>query len=125
MDTVRATLSQLQERHIEISLDDFGTGYSSLSYLKQLPIDTLKIDKSFIDSLTQDGDASLVEAIIQIANSLAMTVVAEGVETEMQRSWLQQLGCGAIQGYFISPPMDSGAAETFMRTFHLHAGHPS
>jgi EAL domain-containing protein (putative c-di-GMP-specific phosphodiesterase class I) len=56
---------------------------------------------------------------------LAMTVVAEGVETEMQRSWLQQLGCGAIQGYFISPPMDSGAAETFMRNFHLHAGHPS
>ncbi|RZM75699.1 EAL domain-containing protein [Leptolyngbya iicbica] len=120
IDSVRETLAQLKQRQIEISLDDFGTGYSSLSYLKQLPIDTLKIDKSFIDSLTEDGDASLVEAIIQIANSLTMTVVAEGVETAMQRSRLQQLGCGAIQGYLISPPMDGAAAENFMRTFQPH-----
>lgn len=117
VDAVLSTLSQLKQRQIEISLDDFGTGYSSLSYLKQFPIDTLKIDKSFVDSLERDGDASLVQAIIQIANSLEMTVVAEGVETLSQQAWLQKLGCGAIQGYLISPPLDVAAAEHFMHTF--------
>lgn len=117
VDTVLSTLSQLKRRQIDISLDDFGTGYSSLSYLKQFPIDTLKIDKSFVDSLERDGDASLVEAIIQIANSLKMTVVAEGVETLTQQAWLQKLECDAIQGYLISPPLDAAAAETFMLAF--------
>jgi len=115
---VLSTLSALKQRQIEVSLDDFGTGYSSLSYLKQFPIDTLKIDKSFVDSLEQDGDASIVEAIIQIANSLQMTVVAEGVETPAQQAWLQRLGCWAIQGYLISLPLDAPEAETFMQTFH-------
>lgn len=116
VDTVLSTLSQLKQRQIEISLDDFGTGYSSLSYLKQFPIDTLKIDKSFVDSLERDGDANLVEAIIQIASSLQMTVVAEGVETLAQEAWLRQLGCGAIQGYLISPPVYAPDAEKFIRS---------
>lgn len=114
---VLSTLSALKQRQIEVSLDDFGTGYSSLSYLKQFPIDTLKIDKSFVDHLEQDGDASIVEAIIQIANSLKMTVVAEGVETSAQQAWLQSLGCWAIQGYLMSPPLDAAKAEQFMQTF--------
>jgi len=117
IDAVLSTLSALKQRQIEVSLDDFGTGYSSLSYLKQFPIDTLKIDKSFVDSLEQDGDASIVEAIIQIAHSLQMTVVAEGVETPAQQAWLQRLGCWAIQGYLISPPLDAPEAEKFMQTF--------
>lgn len=117
-DAVLSTLSALKQRQIEVSLDDFGTGYSSLSYLKQFPIDTLKIDKSFVDSLEQDGDASIVEAIIQIANSLQMTVVAEGVETPAQQAWLQRLGCWAIQGYLISLPLDAPEAKQFMQTFH-------
>ncbi|MEM6713756.1 MAG: EAL domain-containing protein [Cyanobacteria bacterium P01_C01_bin.147] len=118
VDGVLATLTQLKERQIEISLDDFGTGYSSLSYLKQFPIDTLKIDKSFIDHLEHDGDASIVEAIIQISNSLKMKVVAEGVETPTQQAWLQKLGCRVIQGYLISPPLDAAAMNDFTHAFY-------
>ena len=116
VEAVLSTLSKLQERQIEISLDDFGTGYSSLSYLKQFPINTLKIDKSFVDSLEQASDTSLVAAIIQIANAFQMTVVAEGVETRSQQQWLNNLGCGAIQGYLIAPPLSATEAEAFMKT---------
>lgn len=115
IDAVLATLLKVKSRQIEISLDDFGTGYSSLSYLKQFPIDTLKIDKSFVDSLSHDGDSSLVEAIIQIANSLKMNTVAEGVETAMQRQWLQQLGCDAIQGYLIARPLPAHEIEAIIQ----------
>jgi EAL domain-containing protein (putative c-di-GMP-specific phosphodiesterase class I) len=114
IDVVLSTLAKLHDRHIEISLDDFGTGYSSLSYLKRFPIDTLKIDKSFVDSLERDRDASIVEAIIQIANSLHMSVVAEGVETVVQQQWLQRLNCDAIQGYLISPPLSAAEAEVWI-----------
>jgi len=114
IDVVLSTLSKLHDRRIEISLDDFGTGYSSLSYLKRFPIDTLKIDKSFVDSLERDQDASIVEAIIQIANSLNMSVIAEGVETLAQQQWLQRLGCDAIQGYLIAPPLSAAEAATWI-----------
>ncbi|HEY9890009.1 MAG TPA: EAL domain-containing protein [Candidatus Obscuribacterales bacterium] len=116
VDEVLSTLAQLRSRQIEVSLDDFGTGYSSLSYLKQFSINALKIDKSFVDSLQQDGDSSIVEAIIQIAQSLEMTVVAEGVETVAQQAWLKQLGCSALQGYLIAPPLWADEAEAFMKT---------
>mgnify|MGYP001791713534 FL=1 len=116
VEAVLSTLSKLQDRQIEISLDDFGTGYSSLSYLKRFPINTLKIDKSFVDSLEQASDTSLVAAIIQIANAFEMSVVAEGVETRSQQQWLTHLGCGAIQGYLIAPPLAAAEAEAFMKT---------
>ena len=119
VEAVLSTLSKLQDRQIEISLDDFGTGYSSLNYLKRFPINTLKIDKSFVDSLEQASDASLVAAIIQIANAFEMTVVAEGVETHSQQQWLAHLGCGAIQGYLIAPPLSAAEAEAFMQTAHF------
>ncbi len=100
------TLSILQETGIKISIDDFGTGYSSLGYLKRLPIDILKIDKSFIDDVTTNADdAALVVAIITLAHNLRLKVVAEGVETEDQLKFLQLLKCDEWQGYLFSKPV--------------------
>ncbi|MGQ4275846.1 putative bifunctional diguanylate cyclase/phosphodiesterase [Pseudidiomarina sp. E22-M8] len=99
-------MEELRDHNIQISLDDFGTGYSSLSYLKDLPLDTLKIDKTFIDDLTEDSrSANLVAGIIRIAHDLKIKVVAEGVEHEAQRALLQELGCDVIQGYLYSRPV--------------------
>ncbi|MEJ2685754.1 MAG: EAL domain-containing protein [Gammaproteobacteria bacterium] len=99
-------LRQLKNYGISVSLDDFGTGYSSLSYLKRFPIDTVKIDKSFITELTSDpDDAAIARAIIAMSHSLRMKVVAEGVETEGQLGFLQRHGCDAMQGYYFSRPL--------------------
>ena len=107
------TLRELQRLGIKISLDDFGTGYSSLSYLKRLPINILKIDKSFIDDVTVNpDDAALVEAIIALAHNLRLKVVAEGVETEQQLAFLQGLKCDEWQGYLYSKPVP---AEEFSK----------
>lgn len=114
---VLATLSTLQRQGIEISIDDFGTGYSSLSYLKQFSINALKIDRSFVENIDVDhDDVSIVKAIIQMAQSLGMRVIAEGVETEFQTLRLQQLGCDAIQGYWISPPLTADQAAALMHS---------
>jgi sensor c-di-GMP phosphodiesterase-like protein len=92
---------------VRVCLDDFGTGYSSLSYLKSLPIDVLKIDRSFVASLgSGDGvEEAIVQAILTMARSLRMEVVAEGVETEAQREWLKSRGCTKMQGYLFSRPL--------------------
>ncbi|WP_101759363.1 bifunctional diguanylate cyclase/phosphodiesterase [Oceanicoccus sp. KOV_DT_Chl] len=100
---VLATLNQLG---ISFSIDDFGTGYSSLAYLKQLPIDVLKIDKSFIDHCTEEGnDQAIVRSILSICNELGLTSVAEGVETALQQQLLQKMGCDLLQGYLFSRPI--------------------
>ncbi len=113
---VLATLSNLREQGVDIKIDDFGTGYSSLSYLKRFPINTLKIDQSFVENIDVDhDDVSIVKAIIQIAKSLGMTVIAEGVETEFQTYRLEQLGCDAIQGYWIAPPLPPHQVEAFIQ----------
>ncbi|MEP0968073.1 MULTISPECIES: EAL domain-containing protein [Cyanophyceae] len=113
---VLSTLSNLQEQGVDIKIDDFGTGYSSLSYLKCFPINTLKIDQSFVENIDVDhDDVSIVKAIIQIAKSLGMTVIAEGVETEFQNHRLEQLGCDAIQGYWIAPPLPPDQVEAFIQ----------
>lgn len=99
-------LNSLQQLGVKVSLDDFGTGYSSLNYLTQMPIDTLKIDKSFIDNIcTSEKDVQIAETIIQLAHSLDIKVVAEGVETEEQLSLLKARHCDIIQGYIFSPPL--------------------
>jgi EAL domain-containing protein (putative c-di-GMP-specific phosphodiesterase class I) len=99
-------LSNLQELGVKISLDDFGTGYSSLNYLTKMPIDTLKIDKSFIDNLcTYEKDAQIAESIIHLAHSLDIKVVAEGVESEDQLAVLRGKHCDIIQGFIFSQPL--------------------
>jgi diguanylate cyclase (GGDEF)-like protein len=108
-------LSRLKSMGINISIDDFGTGFSSLASLKRLPIDALKIDKSFVREATSDpDDAALVMAIITLAHNLRLKVVAEGVETEDQLRFLQLLRCDEIQGYFFSKPLP---AETLATVF--------
>jgi diguanylate cyclase (GGDEF)-like protein/PAS domain S-box-containing protein len=111
-----ATLDRLKAMNVRLEIDDFGTGYSSLSYLQRLPFDTLKIDRSFIRELSAgNGSRDIVRAILQLAHSLRLKVIAEGVETEEQLSSLRQLGCDYIQGFLLSKPVDAAAAEWFYR----------
>ncbi|MCO7226421.1 GGDEF domain-containing phosphodiesterase [Pleionea sp. CnH1-48] len=114
-DSVITTLNQLKEMGIQISIDDFGTGYSSLSYLKKLPIDTLKIDKAFIADFTQDDDIAITQAIISLANSLRLKVIAEGVENQEQLDFLKNAGCMQAQGYLIAPPMTAQECDIFIK----------
>ena len=99
-------LEQLRLLGVEIAIDDFGTGYSSLSYLKQLPIDTLKIDQTFIREIPHDADdMAIAEAVIAMGGALQLKVIAEGVETDKQVTFLRNKGCGYAQGYFFSRPL--------------------
>ena len=99
-----------------VSLDDFGTGYSSLTYLKQLPVDTIKIDKSFIDDITEDNTQSnLVNAIIEMAHILGLNVVAEGIEEIEQQDRLLESSCDLLQGYYISKPLPTEQAVNFLK----------
>ena len=108
-------LAQLKLRKIQVSIDDFGTGYSSLSRLHQFPIDTLKIDRSFVNQINQTGEnIEMVEAIIALAHSLGMDVVAEGIETAEQLTQLKQLQCEYGQGYLFSKPLNWRAAAALL-----------
>ena len=99
---------------LQISIDDFGTGYSSLGYLKELPIDKLKIDRSFVNDLPDDRNAAaIIRAIIQMGQSLGMTVVAEGVETVAQRDFLAAQGCDQLQGRLLGAPMQQADFEVW------------
>ena len=101
-------LTVLRDYGIKISLDDFGTGYSSLSYLKNLPLDTLKIDKSFIDTVTTDYNSKVImETIIYMAGKLGLDTIAEGVESKEQFEYLCNAGCCDIQGYYLGRPMSA------------------
>lgn len=103
-------LGQLKEMGIKVALDDFGTGYSSLNVLKHLPVDTLKIDKSFVrDCPHHHQDAAIVETMISLGQALNLTVVAEGIETAEQVDWLQGLGCDRLQGYYLAHPQPADA----------------
>lgn len=111
-------LHQLRELGIEINIDDFGTGYSNLSYLMQLPISTLKIDRSFISPIKENGEnIEIVEIIMMLARNLAMKVIAEGVETEAQLEQLKKLNCESAQGYFFSEPMEFEDVQHFLGKF--------
>ncbi|MEX0744434.1 MAG: sensor domain-containing phosphodiesterase [Phycisphaeraceae bacterium] len=117
IDQAVQTMRRLRDHDIALALDDFGTGYSSLNYLKRLPIDALKIDKSFIDELPHDQKAvDLVNGIIRIAHGLGLKVVGEGIESEAQHSLLQELGCDALQGYLFSRPVEADKALAFLES---------
>jgi EAL domain-containing protein (putative c-di-GMP-specific phosphodiesterase class I) len=106
VDTISRQLAALRSCGVKISVDDFGTGYSSLAYLRRLPIDEVKIDLTFVHALDREGPgASMVAAVVAIADSLGITTVAEGVETEEQAEVLTGLGCLEAQGYLFSPPV--------------------
>jgi diguanylate cyclase (GGDEF)-like protein len=114
-DQSEVLIEQFRERQIRVCLDDFGTGYSSLSYLQRLKVDTLKIDRSFIQDLDRNEDnLKIVEAIITLAHQLGMDVTAEGVETIDQIKQLQALGCEMAQGYFFAKPLDHDRAAQFL-----------
>ncbi|RLA73246.1 MAG: PAS domain S-box protein [Epsilonproteobacteria bacterium] len=114
-DKVITILQQISDRGIELSIDDFGTGYSSLSYLKYFPIDKLKIDQSFIENLPDDeDDAGIARAVIALAKSLNLKVIAEGVENEAQKKFLIENGCQNMQGYLYGKPMPSKEMETIL-----------
>ena len=106
MEVVVPKLRKLRQMGIRIAIDDFGTGYSSLSYLQQFPINTLKIDRTFVgDIRAEEGDASLIDAIVAMARGLRLDLVAEGVENRTQLRYLQAHGCEEVQGYIFSPPV--------------------
>ena len=109
-EAVSTKLGKLQDRGIRIALDDFGKGYSSLTYLKQLPVSMLKLDKLFIDDITDSKDNTFVEYIIMIGKSMGISVVAEGVEEEVQLQYLKDHGCDKIQGYLFSKPVPGDEA---------------
>jgi diguanylate cyclase (GGDEF)-like protein/PAS domain S-box-containing protein len=122
-DAAIATLRELKAMDIGLSVDDFGTGYSSLSYLKRLPIDTLKIDKSFVHDIPGDADdIAIAAAIITMAHSLGLKVVAEGVETAEQLAFLRAHRCDSMQGYYLSRPLPAEQFETLLQSGARLAG---
>jgi EAL domain-containing protein (putative c-di-GMP-specific phosphodiesterase class I) len=114
----QTTLASIKQMGIHISVDDFGTGYSSLAYLKRFPLDTLKIDRTFVKEVGIDpDDTAIVRAVIALARSLRLTVVAEGVETQEQLEFLRETLCEQAQGYLISRPLDGPAFEAWMAEY--------
>jgi len=125
-ETIRR-MRQLKGLGVGIAIDDFGTGYSSLSYLRRFPVDTVKIDKTFVDGLTRGADEiALVRAIVRLAHSLKVNTVAEGVEVEVQAKRLIRMGCDQAQGFYFARPMDAREATAFVvghTTISLWVGH--
>ena len=113
---VGRAMARLKAMGVKLALDDFGTGYSSLTYLRQLPLDVLKIDRSFVRDLeTNPSDRAIVQTILNFAQNLGLSVVAEGVETERQMLLLRQLGCRAYQGFLFARPMPLEAFRRLCR----------
>lgn len=116
IDLAIKTMSSLKDMGFKLAIDDFGTGFSSLSYLKRFPIDKLKIDKSFVDNILEDpGDKGIVKSIITLAQNLDLKVIAEGVETNEQKDYINELGCPLVQGYLYSKPLTGYELGGFFR----------
>lgn len=113
-------MKMIRDSGSTISMDDFGTGYSSLSYLKKFPMDTLKIDKSFMDDFESKSGAMFIETIVNIGQTLEMNIVAEGVETAGQVAFLKEIGCDMYQGYYCSKPLDADAFIKLLQQTRLY-----
>jgi diguanylate cyclase (GGDEF)-like protein len=121
IQTARVTLARLKDIGVQIAIDNFGTGYSVLSQLKSLPVDTLKIDKSFIRELgSNPGDMAIVRAIVALANAFELELIAAGVETQVAAEALLELGCYRAQGYLLSRPLTSAAMKSLLTEGRLH-----
>jgi EAL domain-containing protein (putative c-di-GMP-specific phosphodiesterase class I) len=115
VEDVIVKMMELKLHGLKFSLDDFGTGYSSLSYLKRLPLDQLKIDRSFVqDILEDDCGGAIAQTIISLGRAMGLSVIAEGVETESQRDYLARLGCHAYQGFLCSVPLPAEQFEMLL-----------
>jgi EAL domain-containing protein (putative c-di-GMP-specific phosphodiesterase class I) len=109
MDRIAGVMESIRELGVHIALDDFGTGYSSLLYLKGLPIDRLKVDRSFVSGLgTSDQDPTIVSTVVDLAHKLGLRVVAEGVETEAELRAVEDMGCDEVQGFLLGRPAPPG-----------------
>ena len=118
-DRARRVLAQLAAMGVTLSIDDFGTGYSSLAYLRDLPVDQLKIDRTFVQNMENDADnAVIVRAVVDLARNLGLGTVAEGVENQSTWELLTELGCGSAQGYVLARPM---AADAFWSWLHEYS----
>ena len=108
-------LNLLKELGLKIAIDDFGTGYSSLAYLKNLPIDKIKIDRTFVINLPEnENDRAIIDSILSLANSLQLSIIVEGVETPKQKNYLQSIGISEIQGYIYSKPVDEEKMQQYL-----------
>jgi diguanylate cyclase (GGDEF)-like protein/PAS domain S-box-containing protein len=120
VEGIVAKMSELKAIGVTFALDDFGTGYSSLSYLKRLPLDQLKIDQGFVRNiLTDNNDAAIAKMVVALADSLGLSVIAEGVEIEAQKHFLARVGCHAYQGYFFGRPLPIDAFDAYARSATL------
>jgi EAL domain-containing protein (putative c-di-GMP-specific phosphodiesterase class I) len=116
-ERLHSDLAELKAIGVKLAIDDFGTGYSSLSYLRDLPIDVVKMDRSFVEGIAEsDQRLAVAEGIVQIARTLRLEVIAEGIETEEQRSLLRSMGCHYGQGYLLAMPMPARQAEELVRS---------
>jgi diguanylate cyclase (GGDEF)-like protein/PAS domain S-box-containing protein len=123
LEDIIAKMTELRSHGLRFSLDDFGTGYSSLTYLKRLPLDRLKIDRSFVRDMMVDATSgAIAQTILSLGRALGISVIAEGVETEEQRGYLVGLGCHSFQGFLISRPLRLEKFEAFLRGFAEHGG---
>ncbi|HEX8957768.1 MAG TPA: EAL domain-containing protein, partial [Burkholderiaceae bacterium] len=117
-EAAAATLQKLSDMGVHLSIDDFGTGYSSLAYLKRFPIHTLKIDRSFVRDITTDSDdAAIAKAVIALAHSMKLRVIAEGVEGREQLDFLREQQCDQMQGYYLSRPLPARQLESLLRGY--------
>jgi EAL domain-containing protein (putative c-di-GMP-specific phosphodiesterase class I) len=124
IDVAQSLMRQLRQMGIRLAMDDFGTGYSSLKYLKRLPLNTIKIDQAFIEDLHPwSKDKAIVNAVIMLAKSLKMQVIAEGVEEQDQFEMLQKMNCELIQGYWFSPPLPAEAINELLIQSRLETAH--
>jgi EAL domain-containing protein (putative c-di-GMP-specific phosphodiesterase class I) len=116
-DAAEAAIMDLRALGIHLALDDFGTGYSSLIYLRRFAFDTIKIDRSFLESMEATGESAiLVHSIVHLGRALGLTVTAEGVETREQHRFLQALGCHQLQGFLFSPPVSAREIDRLLAT---------